>query len=508
MSRTEKFFKNSITTALYQIVVMIAGFIVPRIMIGYYGSEINGLVTSVTQFVSYFNLVEAGLASAAAYALYKPLAEKDNPAISSIVSASRRFYNIAGGMFFALTVLMSIIYPIFVKADELDPFMVALLVLAIGASGALEFLTMARYRVLLSADQRTYVLSMATIAAIFINTTVIAVLSSLDANIVLVRTVALSSVFVRSGILMIYVRRHYKDVDYHAKPNNAALSKRWDALTLQILGTIQVGAPVIIATACCSLELVSVYTVFYMVINGINGILSIFQSGLAAAFGEVIAKGEQKTLQTAYSDFEYTYHILVTIVYSITGIMLLPFIRIYTLGVTDVNYDMPLFGFLFVLSGILYNIKTPQSMLVNSAGLYKETKIQTIIQGVIMVVGGFALAPIWGLEGIIVASILSNLYRCIDLCFFIPKYVTGLPKRSSIISMAITTLTSVALIISFQKIWNLAPSGYLQWTIAAFGAAAYSAAGTFIVFSLYSPSKMKSVFSRLKGFLKGRGARV
>lgn len=504
MSRTEKFFKNSITTALYQIVVMIAGFITPRIMLSYYGSEINGLVTSVSQFISYFNLVEAGLASAAAYALYKPLAEKDNGEISAIVSASRRFYNISGGLFFALTIILSLIYPIFVKADALSPTLVALLVLVIGASGALEFLTMSRYRVLLSADQRTYILSLATIAAVVINTAVIAVLSSFGANIVLVRLVALSSVFLRSGILMLYVKKNYKSVDYYAKPNNKALSKRWDALILQILGTIQVGAPVVIATACCSLELVSVYTVFYMVINGINGILSIFQSGLAAAFGEVIAKDEKETLKQSFTDFEYTYHILVSVIYSITGIMLISFVKIYTAGINDANYNVPIFGFLFVLSGILYNIKTPQSMLINSAGLYKETRVQTIIQGAIMVVGGFVLAPFWGLEGIIIASCLSNLYRCIDLCFFIPKNVTGLPKRNSLISMLITTLTSVLLILSFGKIFEIQAENYIEWVLWAVLAGIYSLVGTVLVFALYSPKGMKRVLERMLRFIKRR----
>lgn len=504
MSRTEKFFKNSITTALYQIVVMIAGFITPRIMLSYYGSEINGLVTSVSQFISYFNLVEAGLASAAAYALYKPLAEKDSGEISAIVSASRRFYNISGGLFFALTIILSLIYPIFVKADALSPTLVALLVLVIGASGALEFLTMSRYRVLLSADQRTYILSLATIAAVVINTAVIAVLSSFGANIVLVRLVALSSVFLRSGILMLYVKKNYKSVDYYAKPNNKALSKRWDALILQILGTIQVGAPVVIATACCSLELVSVYTVFYMVINGINGILSIFQSGLAAAFGEVIAKDEKETLKQSFTDFEYTYHILVSVIYSITGIMLISFVKIYTAGINDANYNVPIFGFLFVLSGILYNIKTPQSMLINSAGLYKETRVQTIVQGAIMVVGGFILAPFWGLEGIIIASCLSNLYRCIDLCFFIPKNVTGLPKRNSLISMLITTLTSVLLILSFGELFTINAENYIEWVLWAVLAGVYSLVGTVVVFALYSPKGMKRVLERVLRFIKRR----
>ena len=57
---------------------MIAEFIIPCIMLKYYGSEINGLVSSINQFIVYFNLVEAGLSGAAIYVLYKPLAGKNH----------------------------------------------------------------------------------------------------------------------------------------------------------------------------------------------------------------------------------------------------------------------------------------------------------------------------------------------------------------------------------------------------------------------------------------------
>ena len=53
-------------------------------------------------------------------------------------------------------------------------------------------------------------------------------------------------------------------------------------------------------------------------------------------------------------------------------------------------------------------------MLVVSAGLFKETKVQTIIQGAIAVVIGIALVPYYGIAGVLAASILSNIYRDID----------------------------------------------------------------------------------------------
>lgn len=195
MSRTKKFVYNSLTAALLQIFTVIAGFIVPRIMLVFYGSEINGLVTSITQFIAYFNLVEAGLAGAAVYALYKPLADEDHKSINAVLSATNRFYMLSGYIFVALTLGLALIYPAFVKTTELSPFSVGTLVLILGVSGALEFFTMAKYRALLTADQKLYVLSLASIVAIVLNTVIIAILAYSGASIVILRLVALFSVF-------------------------------------------------------------------------------------------------------------------------------------------------------------------------------------------------------------------------------------------------------------------------------------------------------------------------
>ena len=69
MSRTRVFLHNVATAALLQVITMIAGFVLPRVMLGVYGSEINGLVVSLSQFIACFNLVEAVISAAATYAI-------------------------------------------------------------------------------------------------------------------------------------------------------------------------------------------------------------------------------------------------------------------------------------------------------------------------------------------------------------------------------------------------------------------------------------------------------
>lgn len=432
MSRTAQFVKNSLATAFMQVITILAGFIVPRIMFSVYGSEINGLISSITQFIAYFNLVEAGVSSAAIYSLYKPLATKNQPAINSIIVAAKEFYNLAGYIFVSLTLGLALVYPIFVSVDCLTAMEIGILVLTLGASGALEFFSLAKYRALLTADQKTYVISIVSTLAIILNTAIIATMAWFDMNIVLVRAVGLLSVFLRSFLLHFYVKKKYAYVDYTVYPNTKALNKRWDALYLQILGSLHSGAAIVLATIFTDLKTVSVYAVYNLVLSGLNGILGIFSSGVSASFGDVIARKERDILQKAYSEFELSYYMLITGVYAIAFVMIMPFIRLYTKGVTDTNYDLPMIGFLMVLNGLLFSIKNPQGMLVISAGLYRETRLQTSLQGAIVIILGIFLGKFYGLYGILIAALLSNLYRDIDLIIFIPRYVTKLNPMKTV----------------------------------------------------------------------------
>lgn len=113
---------------------------------------------------------------------------------------------------------------------------------------------------------------------------------------------------------------------------------------------------------------------------------------------------------------------MVSVIYSITLVTILPFVGVYTSGVDDIQYTNLTLAILFVANGILYNLKTPQGMLVIAAGLYKETRVQSTVQAAILLIGGICFGIKWGLAGIMLASCLSNLYRCIDLYFLYPKW--------------------------------------------------------------------------------------
>lgn len=230
------------------------------------------------------------------------------------------------------------------------------------------------------------------------------------------RGAAVLAIFARTYILWRYCRRRYRFLDFSVFPNNEAMKQRWDALYLQILGAIHQGAPILIATFCLSLLDVSVYAIYNLVILGLNSLLGIFMTGLTSGFGDLIAREEKAAFHKAFREFEFLYNIAITIIYSTMLFVYLPFIGLYTKG-SDISYLYPVFAFLMTVNGYAYNIKNPFSMLVISAGKYKETRVPISIQGAIELVGGIVLSLLWGLNGLVIGSILSNLYRDIEFLF-------------------------------------------------------------------------------------------
>lgn len=509
MSRTKKFLYNSFSSVMLQLFTLVSGFILPKVILQSYGSEINGLVTSITQFISYFNLVEAGLASAAIYALYKPLSKNNHKKINAILSVAKRFYTTSGYIFLALVLGLAIIFPAFGKVSDLNYLDIAVLVVVLGLSGVLEFFAMSKYRVLLTADQKTYILSIGSILSITISTVITYVLAKFGVNITIVKFIALASVLVRAIYLHIYVKRKYNYVNYDEKPDFKALNKRWDALYLQILGSVQIGIPIILATILTDYNVVSIYSIYYMVIGGINSILNVFVNGLSASFGDIIARDEQDKLKKTSQEFEYVYYVILVFVYLVSYKMIMPFISIYTSGITDINYYYPIIGLLFILNGFLYNLKTPQGMLVISAGMYKETKKQTTLQALILVVFGFVfgligskISYIYGLGGIMIGSILSNVYRSIDLLFFIPKYVTKLKFTKTLIRWGKMFL-QIIIVISIYIIIDVSCNNYISWVKEAIKISLITIIPMLIIDLIVERQILKSLSNRVKWFLKG-----
>jgi len=341
-------------------------------------------------------------------------------------------------------------------------------------------------------------------ASLLLQTILILGLSLIRADILLLRLLAGLTILLRSVLLHAYVRRRYPYVNYKATPDKAPLARRWDALYQQLTVTLHQGMGIILTTIILRDALqVSVYSTYHLVTIGLWGILKMVSTGLYASFGDLLARGAMDSFRRAYREYEFLFLSVITVLYSASMVLIVPFVQLYTRGIPDVNYVIPVLGVLLTLEGLTDQIKAPLDLMVTASGKFRETRHHNTLQVSLGFALGLGLGIAFGLPGIALGIILSNLARVGIQLWFVPKAITGLPARQTLLRMVRLVLTGAVICAPFL-IWPLHPNRFVLWFVYAALFAVYAGAITILSAWLFDRQQMKAACERIKGIIKKR----
>lgn len=497
--RGKKTILNTFLNLILQIVAIISGFILPRLILQKYGSSYNGLTTSITQFLSCAILLRSGIGGATRAALYKPLAEKNKDEINSIMKATDLFMKKIGIILGILIIIASIIYPFLVK-NEFEYFFTFSLFLIIGISTFIESFFGITYLILLQADQKLWIASIFNIISIVLNVILASVLILHNFSIHIVKLGSAIAFCLYPILLNIYVKKRY-NIDLKVRPNNEAISQRWDAFWHQVASFFNTNSGVIILTIFTNMLEVSVYSVYNMIITALRNIVLAFSNGLEAAFGNMIAKNEKNILKENLSIIELIIYSIATFVYVCSFLLIVPFVNVYTNGISDINYLRPEFAYIMIISQFFYSIRIPYQMVIQAAGHYKQTRNGAIFETSINIGISIILSIKFGITGVAIGMLIAMAVRTIQLAKYMSQNIINRKIKVTIRNILISFLESAIIIFIFKIINFSMPSNYIQWIfesgVTAIIAFVIIILGNYIFFKkeLYNTlDKLKKIF--------------
>lgn len=463
--RTKKALLNSVSSLVKQLITVICGFILRYLILSAFGSEINGAVSSITQFLGYISLLEAGVGGVTRAALYKPLAEGNCKEISGISNATQSFFRKLSIVFLIYAVVLSVSFK-YISSTDLSVTFTGSLVLVIAISTFAEYYFGITNSLILQADQRNYIATALQIGTVALNTVMSIILIKLGCGIHVVKLGSAVVYMLRPLFLSIIVRKKYK-INRSEPVNNEAIKQRWNGLGQHIAFFMHNNTDSMVVTIFLGLKWMSVYSVYYMIVNGIRNIVIAFTGGSEAAFGNMIAKGEKDILNSRFKMEETLSACIITELFSTTGLLLTDFIKIYTKGVSDINYNIPVFGILLVISEAIHCIKQDYHMLVLAAGHYKETQKAAFIEAALNIVLSVILVNVIGISGVIIATIVSTIYHMLYYVLYLRKTILNrsiriFVKRFLVTAINAVTVVGVCTLIPFPEVHT-----YLQWMIKA-----------------------------------------
>lgn len=462
--RKKRLFYNTVSSLIFQLTTIICGFILPRLILGAFGSEVNGLVNSITQFLGIISFLELGVGAVVQSALYKPLAEKRQDDVSKIIASANRFFTRLGEILFVYVVLLVIIYPRIAR-NKFGYVYTATLIIAISLSSFAQYFFGIVNRLLLTADQRGYIQYNAQTIAVISNTFACFILIYLKCSIQVVKLTTSLIYLLQPFLIYLYVRGHYK-IDKKIKYVEEPIAQKWNGIAQHIAAVILDGTDTIVLTLFATLSDVSIYSVYYLVVKGVKQLFLSMTNGITALIGELWAKQELDELNRTFSWTEWIIHTGATLIFGLTAVLVVPFVEVYTAGIHDANYIQPIFAALIVAANAGHCLRLPYNIVILAAGHYKQTQNNYIIVAIINVIVSVTTVKVWGLIGVAIGTLVAMAYQTVWMAIYDSKHLIKWPIKNFLKQIFVDFLT--VMICSFlTRTLSIQEKSYLAWGILA-----------------------------------------
>lgn len=466
MSRSGALKKGMIVSFIGELVTIISGLILPRLILVAFGSSCNGMLSAIVQFLGFSTVFRAGVGAVTRAALFKPLASKNYDSINEILAATNSYMYKISALIGAYILAVGIIYP-FATAGEYSWWEVFSLTLIIGSSTLIDNLFGIKYRILLQADQKYYIETACVIVSQLASLGISVLLINFGANIHVVKIGAALAALLNPIILITYAKIKYRFLNLNVKPNGDAIKQRWDAFAQQMAMVVNGNVGLVLLSFFVKLKEISVYTVHYMICHNMEKLVVSTIGGVSSTFGDMIANGEEENLRNKFYFVEWLLFAVCAVLFSVTAVMITPFITIYTDGITDTDYIRPLFAFALTAAAMLNCMRRPYQMLAESAGCFKQTRNSAILEVVLNIIVSFVFVYFFGVIGVAIGAIVSTLYRTMQLAIYSMKHILNFP----FLHLLKTYFLYMAAFVGITFVCNLIPhpemTNYLSWAVFA-----------------------------------------
>lgn len=432
LNRTQYSFRNIIFGLGGQCIETVLKFISRTIFIRFLAVEYLGLNSLFTEILTVLSLAELGIGNAIIFALYKPLRDKDEGKVASLMKFYKAAYKIIG-TFIGVTglLIMPFLKYIVDMPDNLDVNMYVIYCLFLFNTSVSYFFSFKT--TLLGADQKNYISQSINIICSIIRTSLQIIVLAVSRNFYLYLIVQVLMTVVSNFTISKYVDKKYayinsKEIESIDKNIKKELVTNVKALVVIKVGSIIVNSTdnIIISAlnGLKSVGLMANYTMFTSVFEKFLG--QIFDS-LTGSIGNLNAQGDLKKSEEFFKVLNLLNFWLFGWVAVAIIVLANPTIEIW-LGK---NYILS--QLIVIIMAVNFYIKGMQNAVwtyKNTYGLFRYGKYILQLTAILNLILSIVLGKVMGLSGVLIATAISRL--CVNVWY--EPYVVfryGLKKQKN-----------------------------------------------------------------------------
>ncbi|MDY0100376.1 MAG: hypothetical protein WCZ47_04435 [Bacilli bacterium] len=445
----KKALRNIITSVLTKSITIVLMLFAQRALIKNIGNEANGLYSLFASVIGFLSVAELGIGSAITFSMYEPVANGKKDVVSAIYKIYKKIYFIVGAIILVAGVGIMFAVP-YLASDESGIFNIRLNFLIYLLSVVLTY-TFHFKKSFIGAFRDNYKNDITLFVGKVVQV-LIQVIVSRYYNLLEIYVFALFiGNLVESLLTHIVFAKKYKSF----LTNNTILEKvvkqdiikRIKAMFMHKIGGLLVSTlNGIVISAVISVVILGYYSNYVLITAGLSSVIILLFSSLTSVVGHLFVKKDSETM---YKYFK-TFYILN---YFIGFLFFLGFLAIGDQLVSLLFGPQLVMERYFIIALTLTTFTTfmRQSSLLfkDAAGNFYYDRYKPLYEGIINIALSLLFVHFFGVVGVLIATILTNLFIChIVEPYIVFKYSLKMSsKKYYLINYSLVLLFGLTIII-------------------------------------------------------------
>lgn len=410
--RTKNSLRNIVVSFVGQFLRLFLAMIQRIFFIKILGTEYLGLDSLFSNILCILSLAELGIGQAITCNLYKPLKDNDIEKIKSLMSLYKKAYTIIGILIIISGFFISPFLKIFIaempNISENIYVIYCVFVLNTGISYFFSY-----KRELMNADQKMYITNIYIYSCLIIMNILQIVAMIVTKEYYLFLCIKIVTTIVENLLLSRKADKLYpflkdKKVSELSKKEKKFIFKNVVATASYKLGDrIVLSTDNLLISKFVGLKIVGIYSNYYLIVNSLNLILGQFFSSIVASIGNLVSSENGKNSKIVFDNVWFANYCLYT--YSSIILMVL-FNHFISIWIGEKFLLKTSVVVLIVINFYLNGMRKTTLAFRDAMGLYWQGKTKPIIEAIINLIASILLAKKFGILGVILGTIISNLF--------------------------------------------------------------------------------------------------
>lgn len=418
-SRSQNSIKNASSEIVVRLLTAGSKFVLRTVFIYTLGIQYNGVAGLFNDILFVFSLAELGINRAIAFALYKPLADKDEDAIARIMKFYKIVYRIIAAVIMLLGVIMLPFLQYLVKdvPDIKESIHLIFMLFVIQSASSYLFIYKAT---LLEANQQKRIVSYVNIVATIVQVVCESVILIVFKEYLLYLVFSILFTIGKNIVISYLAEKQFpvlkkKCVGPLTKEESKQIKADICATAIYNVSNVAVQTTDTIVTAAFfPTTIVGILSNYRLITNTLNTLISQISASCVPSIGNLAVSATPKRLRELHGQLSFIMFMIGNFVCAAMMGVLNPFIENIWLD-EEYLFIMPTV-IVIVFNLYLCIMQYPNTAYRNSNGLFVQGRLRPAIMAVINIVLSVTLATYfsrfgsqWGVFGILLATPLSRL---------------------------------------------------------------------------------------------------